>query len=133
MLHVSVHSHCTLLLVSWCVQHVHCKGAAAFCKASKIAFKALDEYRTFASCRHLCKVCLMTCLLSRYMIMLASVSATKPRMQYLCCLIIYTLCLQDLVFLHQPYFLDSVWPDHQSSRQLGHAVYATKWRAATCL
>ena len=75
----------------------------------------------------------MTCLLSHYRLMLASVLATKPRMQHLRCLIIYTLCLQDLVFLHQPYLLDSVWPDHQSSRQLGHAVYATKWRAATCL
>lgn len=115
------------------VLHVQCKGAAAFCKASKTTFKPRGWIQSICELQASLQSLPHDLFAFTLQANVGHVSATKPHMQHLRCLIIHTLCLQDLVFLHQPYLLDSVWPDHQSSRQLGHAVYATKWGAATCL
>ena len=43
------------------------------------------------------------------------------------------LCIQDLVLIHQPHLLDSVWPDYESSRQLGYIVCLANRGGAACV
>ena len=56
-----------------------------------------------------------------------SVFVTLSKLRIAC------LFMQDLVFIHQPHFLDCVWPDHHASGQSGHALPPGQWRNAACI